>query len=80
MTQMAQFGLLGSDPICCEIEMSSKSRHQRIALGPGERSLTCLKMKYTIGDGRETSLWFDKWHPHSPLADSTVRDSSTIQV
>jgi hypothetical protein len=27
-------------------------------------------MKYTIGDGRETSLWFNNWHPHIPLADS----------
>jgi hypothetical protein len=27
-------------------------------------------MKYIIGDGMATSLWFDNWHPHSPLADS----------
>lgn len=23
-----------------------------------------------IRDGRENSLWFDNWHPRSPLADS----------
>jgi hypothetical protein len=27
-------------------------------------------MKYIIGDDMTTSLWFDNWHPHSPLADS----------
>jgi hypothetical protein len=29
-------------------------------------------MKYTIEDGRETSLWFDNWHPHSPFVVSYV--------
>jgi hypothetical protein len=37
MTQMAQSGLLGSDPICCEVGISGQSRRQRIALGLGER-------------------------------------------
>jgi hypothetical protein len=32
-------------------------------------SLAWPKMKYTIGDGKETSLWFDNWHPYSPLTD-----------
>jgi len=34
------------------------------------RSLAWPKMKYIIGDDMTTSLWFDNWHPHSPLADS----------
>ena len=34
------------------------------------RSLTWPKMKYTIGDERETSQWFDNWHPHSRLTNS----------
>jgi hypothetical protein len=37
MTQMAQYGLLGSDPICCEVGISGQSRRHRIALGLGER-------------------------------------------
>jgi len=37
MTQMAQSGLLGSDPICYEVGISGQSRRQRIALGLGER-------------------------------------------
>jgi len=37
MTQMAQYGLLGSDPICCEVGISGQSRRHRIALGFGER-------------------------------------------
>ena len=40
MTQMAQSGLLALDPICCQVEISGKSRHQRIALRLGERSLS----------------------------------------
>jgi len=40
MTQMAQFDLLGSNPICCEVDISGKSRPQRIALRLGERSLS----------------------------------------
>jgi hypothetical protein len=27
-------------------------------------------MQYIIGDGMTTYLWFDNWHPHSPLANS----------
>jgi len=34
------------------------------------RSLAWSKMKYIIGDGMTTSLWFDNWHPYSLLADS----------
>jgi hypothetical protein len=34
---MAQYGLLGSDPICCEVGISGQSRRHRIALGLGER-------------------------------------------
>jgi len=34
------------------------------------RSLAWPKMKYIIEDGMTTSLWFDNWHPYSPLADS----------
>ena len=30
-------GLLGSDPICCEVGISGQSRRHRIALGLGER-------------------------------------------
>jgi len=26
-------------------------------------------MKYTTGGGKETSLWFDHWHPHSSFTD-----------
>jgi hypothetical protein len=37
MTQMAQYGLLGSDPIYCEVGISKQSRRHRIALGLGER-------------------------------------------
>jgi len=33
----AQYGLLGSDPICCEVGISGQSRRHRIALGLGER-------------------------------------------
>jgi hypothetical protein len=37
-------------------------------------------MKYTIGDEREMSLWFNNWHPHSPVEDSSgerfIYDSS----
>jgi hypothetical protein len=36
MTQMAQSGLLGSDPIYCEVGISGQSRRQKIALGLGE--------------------------------------------
>jgi len=38
MTQMAQSGLLGLDPIYCKVGISGQSRRQRIALGLGERS------------------------------------------
>jgi Fe2+ transport system protein FeoA len=38
MIQMAQSGLLGLDPICCEVGISGQSRRQRIALRLGERS------------------------------------------
>jgi hypothetical protein len=37
MTQMAQSGLLGSNPIYCEVGISGQSRRQRIALGLRER-------------------------------------------
>ena len=38
MTQMAEYGLLGSDPICCEVGISGQSRRYRIALGLGKDS------------------------------------------
>jgi hypothetical protein len=34
------------------------------------RSLAWPKMQYIIGDDMTTSLWFDNWHPHNPLANS----------
>ncbi|KAJ6947518.1 hypothetical protein NC651_002030 [Populus alba x Populus x berolinensis] len=37
MTRMAQSGLLGSDPISCEVGISGQSRRQEAALGLGER-------------------------------------------
>jgi hypothetical protein len=40
MNQMAQSGLLGSDPIYCEVGISGKSRPWIIALGRRERSLS----------------------------------------
>jgi hypothetical protein len=37
-------------------------------------------MKHIIGDGMTTFLWFDNWHPHSPLADSYGEKNVKVHV
>jgi len=44
------------------------------------RSLAWPKMKHIIGDGMTTFLWFDNWHPHSPLADSYGEKNVKVHV